>query len=227
VATGSAVAYDDSYAFCGLYIVAREERGKGYGAALTQARLAYCGERIVGVDTVPEEADIYRRVGYRQAHENYRFQCIARPLQMPDVHVRPLEAEDFPAVLAYDRQCFPAARDVFIRTWLTQANGQALVYMQDGALKGFGMRRKCRVGHKVGPLFADDAAIADALLSALQDDVVDQLIILDVPGNNGSAVRLAQRNRMEKVSLSLRMYRRGTPDVAHHKIFGITAAELG
>lgn len=37
VAAGSAVIYDEDFAFCGLYIVAPEHRGRGYGLALTQA----------------------------------------------------------------------------------------------------------------------------------------------------------------------------------------------
>ena len=33
VAVGSALCYDDNYAFCGLYIVAPEHRGKGFSLA--------------------------------------------------------------------------------------------------------------------------------------------------------------------------------------------------
>ena len=41
ICCGSAVCYDDAYAFCGLYIVAPQFRGMGYGIKLTQARLQY------------------------------------------------------------------------------------------------------------------------------------------------------------------------------------------
>ena len=36
------VAYDDNFAFCGLYIVAPGYRCKGYGLELTRHRLNYC-----------------------------------------------------------------------------------------------------------------------------------------------------------------------------------------
>lgn len=227
VATGSAIVYDDTFAFCGLYIVAPDQRGNGYGLALTKARLDYCGDRNVGIDGVLENVEIYKRVGYAPFHENYRFKKRASKPRLDELQVRPYEARDFPALKAYDRQCFPAARDQFLRAWLEQANAKALVYEQDGEVKGYAVRRACREGHKVGPLFADDPAIADALFSALQADVEGDSIYLDVPGNNPAAIRLAQRNRMDKIFATMRMYRKGLPDIEHEKIFGITTFELG
>lgn len=41
VAVGSAVVYDDTFAFCGLYIVKQEFRKLGFGLKLTQERLKY------------------------------------------------------------------------------------------------------------------------------------------------------------------------------------------
>ena len=66
VAAGSAVIYDEDFAFCGLYIVAPEHRGRGYGLALTQARLAYCGDRNVGIDGVLDNVGIYQNI--RETH---------------------------------------------------------------------------------------------------------------------------------------------------------------
>ena len=74
VAVGSAVTYDHTYAFCGLYIVAPEHRGKGYGLTLTKHRLANCGDRNVGIDGVLENVEIYKRIGYVPYYQNKRFQ---------------------------------------------------------------------------------------------------------------------------------------------------------
>lgn len=227
VATGSAIVYDDAFAFCGLYIVAPDQRGKGYGLALTKARLDYCGDRNVGIDGVLENVEIYKRIGYQPFHENYRFRKRATTPRLEEQQVRPYETADFPALATYDRQCFPAAREAFLRGWLIQQQAKALVYEQDGVVKGYGVRRACRDGHKVGPLFADDPAVADALFSALQADIEGQSVYLDVPGNNPAAIRLAQRNRMEKVFATMRMYSKSLPDIAHDKVYGITTFELG
>ena len=61
IATGSAVIYDDHYAFCGLYIVRPEYRGQGFGLELTKERLNYVGDRITGIDGVIENIEKYKK----------------------------------------------------------------------------------------------------------------------------------------------------------------------
>lgn len=226
IATGSAVIYDDTYAFCGLYIVAPEHRGEGHGLALTKARLAYCGDRNVGIDGVLENVRIYERIGYEAFYENCRYQkkAAAKPVAQ---EVRDLSADDFAAIKTYDRQCFPAPRDAFLTAWLWQDDARAVGFFEDETLKGYAVRRKCLEGHKVGPLFADDAGIAKTLFDSLQSDIKGELIILDMPENNPEAIALAASQRMEKVFATARMYQKGLPAIDAGKIFGITTFELG
>lgn len=227
VATGSAVVYDDTYAFCGLYIVAPEHRGKGYGLALTKARLAYCGDRNVGIDGVLENVGIYQNIGYRPYYENCRFQGVVTVAASVSLNVVALAQADFADIRTYDRQCFPAYRDAFLKAWLNQPHGRAVCYREDGIIKGYAVRRRCHEGYKVGPLFADNGDIAEALFDALQADIAGEVIILDVPENNPDAMCLAQRRGMQKVFATARMYQKGLPDLAYGKIFGITTFELG
>lgn len=226
VATGSAIIYDDAYAFCGLYIVAPDHRGKGYGLELTKTRLAYCGGRNVGIDGVLENVRIYERIGYEAFYENCRYLKTANAAYVAP-EIRDLEQSDFSAVTTYDRQCFPASRDTFLGAWLWQADARAIGFFEDGALRGYAVRRKCLEGHKVGPLFADNADIAVALFDSLQGDIEGELIILDTPENNTEAINLAQSQRMEKVFATARMYQKGLPAIDAGKIFGITTFELG
>src|SRR3989338_9726956 len=76
IAVASAVNYDDQFSFFGFYIVDKPYRDQGYGLALTQACLAYVGDRIVGLDGVITMLDRYERLGYRYAHSNARY-CLA------------------------------------------------------------------------------------------------------------------------------------------------------
>ncbi|WP_417449140.1 GNAT family N-acetyltransferase [Kordiimonas sp.] len=227
IATGSAVCYDDTYAFCGLYIVSPEHRGKGYGLELTKARLAYCGNRNVGIDGVLENVKIYERIGYEAFYENCRFHGEAKAVSALAPEVVDLGAASLDTIRAYDRQCFPAHRDSFLNAWLGQQEARSVAYVEDGVVKGYAVRRKCFEGYKVGPLFADDAEVAGALFDALQADIKGALIILDTPENNPAAVQLATRYGMEKVFATARMYQKGMPGIANHKIFGITSFELG
>ena len=226
VAVGSAVRYDAQFAFCGLYIVAPKHRGKGYGLALTKHRLAYCGYRNVGIDGVLDNVEIYKRVGYRPYYQNKRFQKRATA-QTVSSNTHDIKQSHIAEIIDYDRQCFPAKRDTFLKGWLQQAQGKSVCVIENGQVRGYAVRRQCVEGHKVGPLFADTQEVAVQLFSALQRDIAGEVIILDVPENNPLAIELALNEDMEVVFATSRMYQRGLPDIAHHKVFGITTFELG
>src|SRR6478736_3368925 len=51
-----------------------------------------------------------------------------------------------------DRVCYPAARETFLRGWITQPESVALAYMEEGTLRGFGCARRASEGFKIGPL---------------------------------------------------------------------------
>lgn len=227
ISVGSAVAYDDQFAFCGLYIVHPDYRGMGYGIALTKERLRYVGQRNAGIDGVVENIPIYERIGYRLAHHNIRYQRIAvSPLSI-DQRLMPLSQLPFELVESYDRDCFPAKRHKFLKAWINQADAKALGYVVNGQLKGYAVRRRCIAGHKIGPLFADNFAIADGLFQALQQDISGDSIFIDIIEINPDAQRLVSKYHMQAVFSTGRMYLKGQPKLADQKIFGITTFELG
>lgn len=227
IAVGSAVVYDDTFAFCGLYIVSPEHRGQGFGIALTRARLAYCGDRNIGIDGVLENVDIYARIGYRKYYQNCRFQFTARQAPVPSSCIHLLTDVDQDQLGAYDRQCFPAARTEFLNAWIHQDDSLSLAWIQNNVLKGYMVRRRCQDGHKIGPLFADGPAIAEQLLLAAQAGVSGETLIIDIPDTNDAAGNLATQYNMELIFATARMYQKELPELAYEKIFGITTFELG
>ena len=227
VAVGCAIIYDEAFAFCGLYIVAPEHRGKGYGLALTQTRLAYCGDRNIGIDGVLENVTIYERIGYRQHYQNARYQFTAGEAPVRPGHIVTIDQADMDALNQYDRQCFPAARETFLNAWVHQPEALSLAWMEHGELKGYTVRRRCHDGYKIAPLFADHPAIAEQLLLACQEGARGQNLIVDMPEINEAALQLAAAYRMERTFATARMYQKGLPALAYDKIFGITTFELG
>ncbi|MGR8933396.1 MAG: GNAT family N-acetyltransferase [Gammaproteobacteria bacterium] len=227
IAVGSAVVYDDRFAFCGLYIVHPDYRGHGYGIALTRERLRYVGERNAGIDGVIENIPIYQRIGYRLAYHNMRFQGLAVQTAIDDAWLQPLAQISFSTIENYDRQCFPALRSAFLKAWIEQPESLAFGFIEQGVLRGYAVRRRCLDGYKIGPLFADDYAIAERLLLRLQQDIVGEPFYLDITDINPAAQRLVQNQAMQPVFSTGRMYLKGQPQLADEKIFGITSFELG
>lgn len=227
IAVGSAVIYDEFFAFCGLYIVDEHYRGQQYGLELTQKRLAYIGSRNAGIDGVRSMHDKYAQLGYKRAHSNARYSGKANKTRTRSPAIFPITKKHFASLVAYDRKHFPASRTHFLKCWINQPEGASLGYLQDNQLCGYGVLRACREGYKIGPLFANNEKIADELFLALVNHAQEGPVFLDIPENNRHALALVKRYQFEKVFETVRMYLKGEPALPMDEIYGITTFELG
>lgn len=228
IAVGSAVIYDEHFAFCGLYMVDKEHRHQGYGLELTKKRLAYTGSRNVGIDGVLEMCDKYQRLGYEFAHNNARFYTENKIANLkPEPHIISANAINFEQLCAYDKKHFPANRPSFLQYWIQQEKALALCFIAENKIQGYGVIRACRRGFKIGPLFADSPEIADILFQHLSQYAKGEAIFLDIPENNLAAVELTKCHKMVKVFSTARMYLKEEPKLPMEQIYGITSFELG
>ncbi|ACB66834.1 GCN5-related N-acetyltransferase [Burkholderia ambifaria MC40-6] len=225
VACLAAVAYDERFSFIGLYIVKPAFRGQGFGLRIWQHGVRYLGDRNIGLDGVVARQASYAKSGFRLAYRNIRYQ--GRVDGIGCAHVAAAADVPFEQLLAYDRRCFPAARERFVSAWTTQPDAVALATIDGGRVAGYGVIRRCKVGCKIGPLFADDAGIATGLFRALAARMPDEVITLDVPETNPAAVALAERHGMSSVFETARMYTKEVPAIAIDRVFGVTSFELG
>jgi Acetyltransferase (GNAT) domain len=116
----------------------------------------------------------------------------------------PLAVIPFAALAAYDRALFPAPRERFLAGWTRRHHGRAIV--EAGELHGYGVIRRCRVGWKIGPLFADDSRCAEALFAGLAAQAPAAPIFIDVPQPNAAAIASAERHGMTPCFETARMY---------------------
>lgn len=222
IATGAAIAYDDRFAFCGLYIVKKNFRHQGFGMKLTEERLKYLGNRITGIDGVLENITQYEKIGYKSAYKNIRFEGKPLAAKLPS-EVVDLTKIPFADLEAFDRRFFSAKRSNFLKGWITQSQSRALGFFQ-GNLKGYGVIRKCYHGYKIGPLFAHSPEIAATLYEALCSQVKEGPIYLDIPEYNQA---FAHKYELKPVFQLMRMYRNGFPDTELEGVYGITTSEVG
>ncbi|MBY0333825.1 MAG: GNAT family N-acetyltransferase [Acetobacteraceae bacterium] len=229
VACISVVRYTPDYGFLGFYICRPEHRGKGHGLALWQAGMAHLGARCVGLDGVVAQQGNYRRSGFALAHRNIRFGTAkpVAPVASSAVQVVPAESLPFGAIAAFDATGFEAPRPAFLRHWLTLPGHVALGARCGDRLAGYAVLRPAREGAKIGPLFADDAATARALLAALLARAPAGPVFLDVPEVNAAALALARDAGMAPVFETARMYRGAPPAMDWSRVFGVTSFELG
>lgn len=225
VAAISIVQYDDRFAFLGLYIVRPEWRGRGHGMAMWRAAMARAGSRTIGLDGVIDQQANYARSGFRLVRRNVRYS--GQGGGAPADGLVPIADVPFDLVARYDASIFPADRSPFLATWLQIPGAAGLAAIHDGTLSGYGVARPCRLGYKVGPLFADDESTAERLLTGLAATVRDEPFFLDVPEPNDAAGRLVERFGMSPVFETARMYTGDPPSEPVNRIFGVTTFELG
>lgn len=223
----SAVRYGRSFGFLGFYIVRPPFRGQGHGLALWRAAMQRFQGRLVGLDGVVAQQGNYRKSGFALAWNNVRYQGAARA-QAGSPTVVPLHALPLDAVLDYDAEFFPDDRRVFTRHWVAQRDSTVLAVQRAGCLAGYGAIRPCRAGHKIGPLFADDAQAAEQLYRALVAQLPEGAMVqIDVPALNPQALALVCAQGLQPVFETARMYTGAQPALPMARQFGVTTFELG
>lgn len=225
----AAVSYAGRFGFIGLYIVAKPWRGHGIGRRLWDAGMARLAGQVVGLDGVPAQQAFYRRSGFELAWQNMRFAGTARHTEGAEaLQIVPIGVADFGALCAVDRLVFPAPREAFLRCWIAMPDSAALAWVEGGRIAGWGLVRRCRVGHKIGPLVAEDPAIASALYVALCNRVpAGDAVFLDVPLPNTAAQALARAQSLQGVFSTARMYAGTAPTFEFGHLYGVTTFELG
>lgn len=224
----SVVRYGDGFGFLGLYIVRPEHRGRGFGMSLWQAGLNHLHGCVVGLDGVVAQQANYARSGFAFAHRNVRYGGHpAFERSDPNPCVKPVDAGLIEAVALYDRRHFPAERVRFLRSWLTPNSRKAFAFIDDSRVRGYVVLRACRVGFKIGPLFADTPDIARELFRAAAAQAAGSSISIDAPQPNANAADLATAYGLAPVFETARMYKGPAPDLPLAEIYGITTLELG
>ncbi|KAI0209222.1 hypothetical protein LSAT2_006111 [Lamellibrachia satsuma] len=142
----------------------------------------------------------------------------------------------FDRLIAYDDLCFIGSgnpvRAEFLRQWVVAAGGASYVAVaaNDGRLTGYGCRRPCideqPRTHLVGPLYADNASVAEALLRRLCADVVGETVVLQFWLKNQAALKLTEKLGFEKVFDVVRMHLNGDANEYKDSVFAVTSIDV-
>jgi hypothetical protein len=221
----SVVNYDEHFSFLGFYIVRPCLRGRGLGLRIWQVGIARAGSRTIGLEGVVAQQDNYRKSGFVFAYKNIRYGGWVAPFDTTPTTMSLTEVP-FDLITRDDAMVFPAARPNFLRNWIAAPGHEARGLIRDGRLAAWGVIRQCRRGRKVGPLIADDRAMAEAVFAALVGTTGGE-VFLDVPQPNGPAAALASSHGLAPVFETARMYSGPIRPVALERVYGVTTFELG
>jgi GNAT superfamily N-acetyltransferase len=171
-ATTLALPYGQGFAWIAMVLVHPECRRRGFATQLLRRALQDLASegRLPVLDATPAGREVYRQEGFRDTWGFRRLALqgawigSAEPVRR--MGVRPLQAADWPHVVALDVPAFGANREFLLRSLAARLPQAALVAERDGQIAGYLLGREGREARQLGPLVTRDPETARALLSA-------------------------------------------------------------
>jgi len=231
IAAGAVISYSNEFGFMGLFIVKSEFRNSGIGRKLWYARRNILIQRLhknapIGMDGVVAMQPFYKKGGFTIAFREERYEFVGRKFPLSE-HISTIDWLDFEEIVHYDTSFFGCKRTQFLKGWLYMPESNAIQYKKNNEIVGYAVLRAADRGYKIGPLFANTAAIAEELFEYCLSMVPNQPVFLDIPTINEEAVSLVKRYAGQYVFECARMYYGTVPNSNVNGIFGITTFELG
>jgi GNAT superfamily N-acetyltransferase len=172
IATAATLPYG-GFGWISMVLVSEAFRRQGLARRLLRDAIDdLLGAGLVPVlDATPAGREVYRKLGFNDTWGFARLARQAAPAPVradkraADVSVRAITDADWPALCIYDARAFGADRSSLLARLRGRLRSADLVALRDGRLAGFLLGRDGRIASQLGPLIADDAETAQALLT--------------------------------------------------------------
>lgn len=160
-----------------MIIVDEAMRGRGLGRRLMDAVMALGAGGEMRLVATRDGLPLYEKLGFVPTHEIRQHQGIARRAA-PEPGVRDGTVDDIGRLADMDREACGLERQGL----LERITAQGQVLLAEG---GFALLREFGRGHVVGPVVANDPAIARALIAAAAHRCAGQFLRIDLPESAG------------------------------------------
>jgi GNAT superfamily N-acetyltransferase len=239
VATVATLPYGGRFAWISMVMVAPEYRRQGLATLLMRRAIDdLVAQNLVPVlDATPDGRPVYRNLGFEDA---WGFHRLARGAERSGDSpaaataaiaavggVRAIGAEDWPRVCGYDALAFGADRAAVLAGLRGRLPAAELLAEDAGRVTGFLLGRDGRLAAHLGPLIAEDDAIACALLDRALDGIAGALFV-DLPDAKTAVRRLLETRDFRAVRPFTRMlYRTSTAFDDSSRTYAVAGPELG
>ena len=168
-------SYADRWHAVGMMLVASRRQRRGLGRRLMRRVIEDAAGAPLLLTATDQGRPLYERLGFKAVGgiATVRGTFLAPPPEEAaggGVAVRPATAADLPEILAYDLSAFGADRTELLTRLPSFADRFLVARTPGGRLAGFGAAWPNVTTTSVGPLVADDEAVARALLTPLALD---------------------------------------------------------
>jgi hypothetical protein len=166
-----------------MMLVHPDARRAGIGTRLMDAALgALAGETCVRLDATPLGESLYRRFGFSGEYELVRAKVTVPAGRFgPLADVRPMGADDLAEVFTRDCIVFGTDRSVLLASFYHRAPDLAWTMHRGETLLGYCFGRPGYLYRQLGPVVAEDAAVARDIVSHCLSGQPGEDLAMDVP----------------------------------------------
>jgi GNAT superfamily N-acetyltransferase len=169
LATAAVLSYGGRFGWICMVLVTASERRRGHATRLMQHCIGWTKKHglVAGLDATPAGREVYRTLGFEDVYALTRLQAHnvnPQPLSAA-AEIRPLVASDIGLLAAYDADRFGADRTPLLASLHERCPQAAFVARLGGRICGFALAREGRLATQLGPVVADDEAIARLLMA--------------------------------------------------------------
>jgi GNAT superfamily N-acetyltransferase len=173
IATAATLSYGGQFAWISMVLVAGAYRRQGLARRLMDRCIKdLTAAGVVPVlDATPAGRAVYLALGFQDAWGYHRLAGggTGRIANLPPVpagvHIQPIDEATYEDLCRYDAAVFGADRSGVLARLRGRVPAVDLVALRDGRVCGLLLGRDGRTSRQLGPLVADDDAIALALLA--------------------------------------------------------------
>lgn len=242
----SVVTYPEiNFAYIGFYLVIKPMRGQGYGKLLINKAMEYTsanrGVISFGLNCVEAAVSMYQGYGFQVITTDKFWKFTKSSSVVKDsvdesiLKINTLDQELLADLIKYDASVLKAHRADFLYNFLSKPGTMTIIAQSAHNINGYGVISvrdpaipESFKSYKIGPLYADNADVAYAILQQLLSILnIDESAYLETPGNNNSAAELVQSLGFTETGVQPKMFKGRVPDFDVPRMFCYSSIAIG
>lgn len=246
IASISVVIYPEiKFAYIGFYLVMKPMRGQGYGKLLINKAMEYTtvnrGITSFGLNCIESAVPMYQNYGFQVVTTDKFWKFTKKDLHVKNnvrekiLEISALNQELLDGIIHYDANVLKAQRKDFLHNFLSKPGTMTIISHDDSNINGYGVISvrdpavtESFKSYKIGPLYADNADAAYAILQQLLAIInIDESAYLETPGNNSSAAELVQSLGFVETGVQPKMFKGQVPDFDVARMFCYSSIAIG
>lgn len=209
-------------------------RRRGIGKLLWEWRVAYVGDRNLGIAAASSRIKPNQKAGF--LHLSYEISAYTgvpvrnklEPITDSQFELVKYEDSLFDDVMDYDSEVHTIEREAFLQQWIDCDITTTLVAKCEDKVIGYGcIQPKEGHGYHIGPIFADRPVVAKVLFNNLALSVPEDVEIgVELAGHHKVCQEIVEQHGFKHMNDSRRMFNRWVVDIPVQKVFFITTCAI-